>query len=425
MMPTRLLRKFSKRRRPIARRAEFVNAFAEEDEDEDLQLCDFTVPIPSTFNRLPPKPRSRNIMQRLQHWLGDHLPGRKRRDSRRSDSETRQPISITGPLGSSTTRREPRMFGNLDGIPTLSMGEGGELRRRAIQTNPWFPLPSSDSSRIARTSDLLDASYSSSLSQLTRDESLRINTLAGSYTSSGYASQDSSPECSVHTPPWQLPSAQLVSAGRLIDKAVECRSLDLDAEMEELDQHIYHKLDSTLLHRLSAANDELDSCFSSDSNVVVCTASSSADSSRAESPIYAIPYCSSADESRCASIEYVDDSDGYMELTRRCRPEPPLHEPTPRFEYENGYACVRRPPSPKFHAPPPPSYSVPDQRSCLDLLDEQIAELKMKTEAVSRLVETAKERRELRDCARLMCLDQIERLRNMRWFVEHGFELQI
>lgn len=46
------------------------------------------------------------------------------------------------------------------------------------------------STSLSRTNDLLDASYSSSLSHLTRDESLRINTLGGSACSSGYGSND-------------------------------------------------------------------------------------------------------------------------------------------------------------------------------------------------------------------------------------------
>jgi hypothetical protein len=114
----------------------------------------------------------------------------------------------------------------------------------------------------------------------------------------------------------------------------------------------------------------------------------SASSSRSDSPIYAIPCSSSAGESRCGSIEYVDDSDGYAELSRRCQPEPPNKQPQLIEHTSNGYArlqrpidrpsaftrCVPRLPSPKFFAPPPPS-EFP--RNCLDLLDEQIAELKV------------------------------------------------
>lgn len=116
----------------------------------------------------------------------------------------------------------------------------------------------------------------------------------------------------------------------------------------------------------------------------------SATSSRPDSPIYAIPCSSSAGESRCGSIEYVDDSDGYAELSRRCQPEHPTKQP-PMIEHSaNGYARLQRPidrpsaftrctprlPSPKFFAPPPPPASE-FPRNCLDLLDEQIAELKV------------------------------------------------
>jgi hypothetical protein len=49
----------------------------------------------------------------------------------------------------------------------------------------------------------------------------------------------------------------------------------------------------------------------------------------------------------------------------------------------------------------------------------------MKTQVVSRLVETAKERRELRDYARNLCMEHIKDLRNLRLYVERGFELHI
>lgn len=129
-----------------------------------------------------------------------------------------------------------------------------------------------------------------------------------------------------------------------------------------------------------------DSCYSGS---VELNTGISAFSSRSESPIYAIPCSSSAGESRCGSIEYVDDSDGYAELARRCQPEPPLKHPPVIEHNANGYArlqrpidrpsaftrCVPRLPSPKFVAPPPPISDFP--RNCLDLLDEQIAELKV------------------------------------------------
>jgi hypothetical protein len=100
---------------------------------------------------------------------------------------------------------------------------------------------------ISTNRDLLNASYSSTLSQL-RDESLRVNTLAGSACSSGYGSNDSSPECSVHQPSWQ-PSSQIEKRGELVDKAVECHSLDLDDALgtpsmdEDNYNHIYYELE--------------------------------------------------------------------------------------------------------------------------------------------------------------------------------------
>jgi len=341
------------------------------------------------------------------------------------------------------------MFGNspVDHYSNSSFGTDKqyEVKRRAVCTNPWFYPDSARSmmsTSLSRNTDMLDAMYSSSFSHLTRDESLQINTLAGSAScSSGYGSNDSSPECSVHQPHWQ-PSSQIENRGDLIDKAVECHSLDLDEHLgipsidnEDGDySHIYYELEPTLsqLKTQVAAYD--DSCYSG--SVELNTNEMSASTSRSDSPIYAIPCSSSAGESRCGSIEYVDDSDGYAELAKRCQPEPPLKNPPVIVERNgNGYArlqrqtdrpsaftrCVPRLPSPKFYAPPPP----PIPRTCLDLLDEQIAELKMKTEVVSRLVESAKERRELRDYARNLCMEHIKDLRNLRLYVERGFELHI
>lgn len=55
-----------------------------------------------------------------------------------------------------------------------------------------------------------------------------------------------SPECSVHQPSWQ-PSTQIENRGDLIDKAVECHSLDLDEALaiDENDNyhHIYYELE--------------------------------------------------------------------------------------------------------------------------------------------------------------------------------------
>lgn len=49
-------------------------------------------------------------MQRVSNWLGSHLGNRsKKRDGRRSDSETRPQI-VVGPI--MEQRKVPQMFGN-------------------------------------------------------------------------------------------------------------------------------------------------------------------------------------------------------------------------------------------------------------------------------------------------------------------------
>ncbi|KAI6191808.1 hypothetical protein M3Y97_00268000 [Aphelenchoides bicaudatus] len=425
-----LLHGLSKRRRPASRKAQLVRnpIFAE---DEDYTLSEYE-------DHLSIGNKPKTLMQKLSNWIGGL--GNRNKRGRRSDSETRP--QIVGPF---TDRKVPQMFGNstIDHYNNNHMNSSVisqqpyELKRPGVCTNPWFLPPETSRSMLgtslSRTKDLLDASYSSSLSHLSRDEALRINTLGGSACSSGYGSNDNSPECSVHQPSWQ-PSAQIENRGDLVDKAVECHSLDLDDVIDDENyNHIYYELEPTLSQLKERAAYTDDSCYSGS---VELNTHTSALSSRADSPVYAVPF-SSAGESSCGSIEYVDDSDGYAELAKRCQPELPTERPPAIEHNNNGYArlqrsverpsaftrCVPRLNSPTFFPPPPPVNEFP--RTCLDLLDEQIAELKMKTKVVSKLVETAKERQELRDFAKNLCLEHIKDLRNLRLYVERGFELHI
>ncbi|CAD5234239.1 unnamed protein product [Bursaphelenchus xylophilus] len=399
-MSTTFFRRLSRRRRPKARRAVCRNVFEEEEEE-----------LPITYPDLHPRRKKEGVMQKLSNWLGDHLRKSKR------DPEPKRP-QVLGPTecGSLPRPSDIRVYGNQRPL----LGSAREVKRRAICTNPWFvPEEEMNSSFM---SDALDSSYCSTLSRMTKDEALRINTMAGSACSSGYASQDSSPECSVHQPSWQ-PSTQIMRRGNLVDKAVECGYQDIKTPLVREDDydHIYHELDTQKRQPFMSFLDfhpdlqAIDSCYSG-SDELAC---SSMASSRPESPIYAIPY-SSAAESHCGSIEYADDSDGYMELMQR-------HEDTMGPSYRqlkrypgSAFSPVR--PEPRFHAPPPPPA---EPTTCLEMLDKQIADLKEKTLLVSRLVESAKERRELRGCARLLCMEHIQHLRNMRWYVENGFELKL
>lgn len=382
----------SNRRRPKPRKAELVrNPIFAEDECYSISECDDCL-------HLTPSPKPKTVMQKVSDWIG--RLGNRNKKSRRNDPGVKPQI-VVGTFC-------PQPFNNMDHCYNNYINTNTQLKRRAICTNPWFILPDTSRSMITTSlsgnNELLDTSYSSSLSHLTRDESLCINTLGGSACSSGYGSNDNrfkelvyglssvfvfSPECSVHQPHWQ-PSTQIENRGSLVDKAVECHSLDLDEAMDDDEgdstyNRIYYELEPTLTQIKDAYAD--DSCYSGS---VGLNTNMSSISSRADSPIYAVPCSSAGGESRCGSIEYVDDSDGYAELVRRCQPEPPLKNPPIIDHNANGYAklrrstdrtsaftrCVPRLPSPKFFAPPPPPLNE-FPRTCLDLLDEQIAELKV------------------------------------------------
>ncbi|CAD5229568.1 unnamed protein product [Bursaphelenchus okinawaensis] len=402
-MSTGFLRRLSRRRRPKARRAVCRNVL---DSEDDVSIVSF-------------KPKKEGVMQKLSHWLGDHLRKGKK------EGDTKRPVvSVPTECASLPRPNDIRVYNNQRPL----LGSAREVKRRAVCTNPWFAPE--DDLNSSFFSDGLDTSYCSTLSRLTKDEALRINTMAGSACSSGYASQDSSPECSVHQPSWQ-PSTQLQRRGNLVDKAVECGYQEVDSgirtpTVEGDYDHIYHELDTkpspqfhSYMSFLSNHPDlrAIDSCYSGS---VELACSSMASDSRPESPIYAIPY-SSAAESRCGSIEYADDSDGYMELMQR-QEEMTVGPSYSKLNRYPGSAFSPVRPEPRFHAPPPPPA---EPTTCLDMLDKQIADLKQKTELVSRLVESAKERRELRGCARLLCMEHIQQLRNMRWYVENGFELKL
>ena len=98
---------------------------------------------------------------------------------------------------------------------------------------------------------------------------------------------------------------------------------------------------------------------------------------------------------------------------------------------------------PEWNCPPPPPVEM-DTNGDVDFLaelDKQIAELQVhlhtfalsvsnpanifqiQSDAVRQLVEQAKERQELRERTRLLCMEHINELRKMRWFMRNNFEL--
>uniref|UniRef100_A0A914QBQ7 Uncharacterized protein n=1 Tax=Panagrolaimus davidi TaxID=227884 RepID=A0A914QBQ7_9BILA len=80
---------------------------------------------------------------------------------------------------------------------------------------------------------------------------------------------------------------------------------------------------------------------------------------------------------------------------------------------------------PQWHCPPPPPVdtNANGEVDFLAELDKQIAELQIQSDAVRHLVEQAKERQELRERTRILCMEHINELRKMRWFMRNNFEL--
>jgi hypothetical protein len=307
----------------------------------------------------------RGIMQRLSSWFGDHLPLRRRAEGRRAEvsrcsarkkaapktSKSAAPRLRYSNSTATTTLHESQQRNGCDrrhhyfeapqnymeGYGTLmtssafspkpsasadfplaqcdilsqSFTAGGSYRQK-IRTNPWCRSQQRSSSihrhnktffpnaqPTLQSKPNLEMLYAS----VDRGASIRVKSLDESTCSSGYGSQDHTPESSVHIPNWQ-PSTQIEHRGRLVDKAVECRSLDVDEEMGQLtmsdrsydcsvnhpvknsytteSDHVYHELES--LHRISKIFDDATSYECAFDMKYLH------DTSRASSPIYAVPY---------------------------------------------------------------------------------------------------------------------------------------
>ncbi|VDK47519.1 unnamed protein product [Anisakis simplex] len=94
--------------------------------------------------------------------------------------------------------------------------------RMKIRTNPWISRD-----RPSLRGNILPPKPPNELlyASVDRCSSLRVKSLDESTCSSGYGSQDSSPDSSVHSPDWQQQSKKRCD---LEDKAIECRSIDVD-----------------------------------------------------------------------------------------------------------------------------------------------------------------------------------------------------
>ncbi|GMR33432.1 hypothetical protein PMAYCL1PPCAC_03627, partial [Pristionchus mayeri] len=342
----------------------------------------------------------------------------------------------------------------LEGMPMGgSLSQAGA--RQTIRTNPWISRASLRASshcsttRLPMTTSTTSSSGVSSLSPSSSSTSSPYGVASSSsrlkldesMCSSGYGSHggDSSPESSVHSPNWQQTRE---------DKAIECRSIDLDAELgfleetssfgpydemgdsdekEEEDEHVYHELES--LNRFSRVLEESRVPSSLSSGSISLPRPQKTTAVKSQEPVYARPFESSTGRPRTVEInnrEYVMPgslpnsyyTSAYSPLprgdafpTRRPR-QLPL---TPYCGSLSGRATtIYARPAPKFTAPPPPPYEEEVWRQkeaagtaltteeaalrkieqdFLAELDAQIQELQIKSEAVRCLVDEARVRR--------------------------------
>ncbi|GMT03714.1 hypothetical protein PENTCL1PPCAC_25888, partial [Pristionchus entomophagus] len=298
----------------------------------------------------------------------------------------------------------------LEGMPM-----GGSLSqtasRQTIRTNPWVSRASLRASshcsttRQPMTTSTTSSSGVSSLSPSASSTSTtsspygvpqassRLKLLDESMCSSGYGSHggDSSPESSVHSPNWQQARE---------DKAIECRSIDLDAELgfleetssfgpydemsdsdgkeQEEDEHVYHELES--LNRFSRVLEESRVPSSLSSGSISLPRPQKTSAAHAQEPVYARPFETTATPgtkavpgfTRTVEInnrEYVMPgslpnsyyTSTYSPLPRGDIAAFPTRRPrqlplAPYDAYDASIPARGSRPAPKFTAPPPPPY---------------------------------------------------------------------
>ncbi|TKR72739.1 hypothetical protein L596_020145 [Steinernema carpocapsae] len=352
-----------------------------------------------------------SLMQKLTTWFEDRLSLRRRSFARRSDKKPTgaappkasrsaapkirysassvgshpAPVQPAPPPPLPPTLQKPTAFfppppppmsqsvqGDLlttcwSGSATMS----GSLRstRQKIRTNPWVSRD-----QFSATS-LMGNSFYRTINEAKRFDSLDVSTC-----SSGYGSQDSSPECSVHSPDWQ-PSTKLSIGATYRDVAVDCHSIDVDEALcldEEVaavdDEAIYHEIES--YNRLSMTWDDDGFRLQNTRDVV-------------ESPIYAQPF----------EVSSYEDDDDWGQCSTLSSSFTRLHDAHSIYA-EVGNGIVARP-KPRFHPPPPPAVDFSDEEvekemKFLEELDQQIAELKAQSSAIEQLVLEARCRRHYR-----------------------------
>ncbi|KAJ1353491.1 hypothetical protein KIN20_010129 [Parelaphostrongylus tenuis] len=155
---------------------------------------------------------------------------------------------------------------------------GSFARRRGIRTNPWL---------YGGDSVLQNSAYHPAGSLPTQVQSLErryapptllgVKSLEESTCSSGYGSQDCSPDSSIHIPSWQTTDStafvdEPFDEGSLLEETSSFSTYDNVCDTN--DDHIYH---------------ELESCFRAAERSYSSTPLSSLADSRSSSPLYARP----------------------------------------------------------------------------------------------------------------------------------------
>jgi hypothetical protein len=338
-------------------------------------------------------------------------------------------------------------------------------RRPRIRTNPWISSSSSTTNRSNSSSKTQQQNSSSlmfrspqpssslaSRSVYSAPDALSSSTSKGSHqqqqitstTTTSVASVQQHKDNSIDIENNNNTAAAIME---LRDNHKMIKTHQNHSNMINDDEnHIYHELES--LHRLSLLLEER-ACSSEGEEFLSpqptneekpINTNNNNDDSRTSSPIYAIPYDSQRNslcsENPLLLPEFISKQtfyDSYENPYARIQHQP-LSIESPFFQKQqsratsnNNYAVPRRapPPSttlPEWHCPPPPPIDN-GEVDFLAELDKQIAELQIQSDAVRQLVEEAKHRQELRERTRLLCMEHINELRKMRWFMRNNFEL--
>ncbi|CEF69441.1 Hypothetical protein SRAE_2000409000 [Strongyloides ratti] len=356
--------------------------------------------------------------------------------------------------------------------------------RQNIRTNPWihrprptitntnnmFIVPQSRNNLKNMNGSIVAENETNKLSNLNivkkpnlemlyasmdRGASLRVKSLDESTCSSGYGSQDSSPESSVHSPNWQqslkkeIKQSDSQTSGLLTGSESEftlyaaTRIKQISNNMDGKntsnsssfvnyplcnkdesftsgissgysDEPIYHELE--IIKRLSMLevdedSEEFGGCCSDTELLMMDTASSS--SFDCSSPIYAVPFEGDSTRSSKNKSFYDDDEPIYADVvslklpSNRSTPSPqPIIDEKAHLETAKQIAATSK-----------------AEFEFLEQLDKQIADLQQQSEAMRKLVEEAKERDEIRQKNRQICLKELSQLKNMKWIVRNNFEL--